>query len=74
MRVIVHAETVVFFNIRCPGVVRLDTVVTTEPEAIRSEHATTVDRILLNPVVRRLLHEATQRLNRGITLISGVIF
>jgi hypothetical protein len=68
MRVVVHGEPVVPFGIRCPRIVRLDTVATIEPEAIRSENTTTFGRVLLNPVLRGLLHEATQRLNRGITL------
>src|ERR1700680_3857492 len=48
MRVVIHAELVVLFGIVCPRVVRLDTVVTTEPEAIRSENASTVGRVPLN--------------------------
>jgi hypothetical protein len=56
------------------AVVRLNTVVTIEPEAIRSENATTVGRVLLSPVLGCLFHEAAQRLNGDIALISGVIF
>src|SRR4051794_32343515 len=69
-----HAEPVVLFGIRGPGVIRLDAAVAIEPKAISPQNAAAVGAVLLNPVLGCLFHEATQRLSGDITLIGGVIF
>src|ERR1700730_5468406 len=74
MRVVVDSELVVLLGIGGPCIVRFDTVVAIEPEAVRRENAAAVGRVLLDSVLRRALDETAERLNRHVALIVGVIF
>src|SRR5579872_1427660 len=65
VRIAIYADSIVALRIRGPRVVGLNTVVPIEVVAICGKNAGAVGGVLLNPVLGRLFHEVTQRLNRS---------